>query len=53
MELRGAFTAGSLTRTLAGDRKTVYEKAKDRVASLLRDRTPLALPDLHQKLLFS
>ncbi len=47
----GVFTVGSLTRTLAAGEKTVLQKAEARVESLLRDRSPLASPDLRRELL--
>jgi trimethylamine---corrinoid protein Co-methyltransferase len=47
----GVFAAGSLTRGLAAGEKAVYQKAEERVQSLLVDRRPLAPPDLHQELL--
>jgi trimethylamine--corrinoid protein Co-methyltransferase len=47
----GVFSVGSLARTLAADEKNVYQKAEDRVSELLRDKTPLAAPDLRRELL--
>ena len=47
----GVFALGSLTRTLASSEKTVYQKAEERVRSLLHNRSPLASPDLHRELL--
>jgi trimethylamine:corrinoid methyltransferase-like protein len=47
----GVFAIGSLLRTLAAGEKTVYQKAEQRVESLLRDRSPLATPDLREDLL--
>jgi trimethylamine--corrinoid protein Co-methyltransferase len=46
----GIFSVGSLTRTLSAGGKTMHQKAEDRVASLLCDRTPLAPPDLRSQL---
>jgi hypothetical protein len=36
---------------LAAGEKNVYQKAEDRVSVLLRDKTPLAAPDLRRDLL--
>lgn len=47
----GVFTNGSLTRVVAAGEKTVYQKAQQRVASLLDGRSPLAPPDLRTELL--
>ena len=47
----GVFAAGSLMRALAAGENTVYQKAEERVKSLLCDRAPLAPSDLHRELL--